>query len=464
MFKHNALRKIDKLITNYLRIKRSYKHNRRFLVKSRRARPQDVAHKLFLFKKQVDRIIIDHSFFKLHNFFSDNQFLTIPSDNNVLVCPQEFSLKSNFNETIDYIKKTISTIWVYAGSQVELDFTKCQKCDSGSLFLLGLLAREYQEFFRKLDKRLSILTVQLKFKITPSKNPNVNILLMMNQFIPEVKADSKPDLEPVLSLEFTKGTKIETHYLRNQKGPVTTKMVGFVNNCLRLHQYMLNATGVNHITSIIAEILGNAEDHGQLGDWYVAAAFLRNQDTNIQDVIGELNLSIANFGYSFYEGFEKTKTENFDVYDRMEILYEKVKSDFPNLEFTRENLFTLYALQDQFSRLKFERESRGTGTMKFINSFLELGDYEDTKKGFNPHLMILSGNTKIICDTKYKPFLKNENYYISLNDEKDLTKLPNSANLISTNRHFPGTLLNVKIYLNKSNLDKKTNFATDNGN
>ena len=172
-------------------------------------------------------------------------------------------------------------------------------------------------------------------------------------------------------------------------------------------------------------------------------------------VVGEMNLTFMNFGYSFYEGFEETKSVNSDVYNQMELLYEQVNVSLFGAPFSKENLFTLYALQDGMSRLKFEEESRGTGTMKFINSFFAFGDYEDTKLGYLPNLTILSGSTMLVCDNRFKPFLKDGVYFLSLNSENDLAKLPEKSNLKPLNQCFPGTLLTAKIYLNQDHLNKK---------
>ncbi len=126
-------------------------------------------------------------------------------------------------------------------------------------------------------------------------------------------------------------------------------------------------------------------------------------------------------------------------------------------KFTRENLFTLYALQDGSSRLKYVRESRGTGTMKFINSFLNLGDYQDNSKGYIPRLLIFSGATMLKCDNTYKPFEIEGVNYLSLNSENDMNKPPVSSHLMNLENRFPGTLIIGKIYLNQDHLKKKIN-------
>ena len=172
-----------------------------------------------------------------------------------------------------------------------------------------------------------------------------------------------------------------------------------------------------------------------------------------EDFIGVLNMNFLNFGYSFYEGISETNEKNKDDYFDLE---EKFRSGkYSN--FTEDNMFTLWALQEGVSRLKYEDESRGTGTIKFINGFLYIGDYNEN--GCNPYLKIISGNTILICDNVYRPFGEENNgvstYFVSLNKNNSLDDPPDSKNLKHMDKKFPGTMLAVKIYINGKHLSEK---------
>ena len=58
---------------------------------------------------------------------------------------------------------------------------------------------------------------------------------------------------------------------------------------------------------------------------------------------------------------------------------------------------------DDISRLKYEGEGRGNGTMHFINKFIYLGRYGIENTDFNPILNVISGHTVLTCDGKYQP-------------------------------------------------------------
>lgn len=60
----------------------------------------------------------------------------------------------------------------------------------------------------------------------------------------------------------------------------------------------------------------------------------------------------------------------------------------------------------------------------------------------------------LCCNNYYKPFPQDGLKILSLNQEKDLSLLPDKKNLYSSKENFPGTFLDVKIYLDKTRLEE----------
>ena len=204
---------------------------------------------------------------------------------------------------------------------------------------------------------------------------------------------------------------------------------------------------------LLSEILGNGEDHSPLNTYYVIGnSFIEFKNVSENNVVGEVNISIMNFGYSFYEGLEQTKVDNHENYRYLEQMYQRVQPHLKGSSITRENLFSLYALQPGVSRLRYQDESRGNGTMKFIESFFAFGDFEDVGKQYHPRMIILSGKTMITCNNTYRPFEIDGSKFISLNHEKTLKLPPDAANLKQLGTPYPGTILDIKIYINKDHL------------
>lgn len=388
-----------------------------------------------------------------------SHFITPGVNDETIVFPKNFCFCSNYSECLKVIKNFTGSMYDFVGSVITLDFSGCEKADTAALFVLQIIRLELLEKLRRLEDKLEYITVIPTIDVTPPKSKDVLRLMLISGY-PISKSDlinSKDDstLNPIHLLGYFKGSSTQKHYLENKKSVYTASVVAYLNECLSEHGYMFTEIEVNSIDGIISEILSNAEDHSGTKDWFITANFSKEISNSGSEVVGEINLTIMNFGNSIYEAFKETKLQNLSMYTSVDTYAKTILNNNKSCQFTEEQLYTLATMQEQVSRLKFERESRGTGTMKFINSFLELGDYEDVKKGFVPNLSIFSGNVQLTCDNTYKPFLKDEVYCLSLNSEKDLSKEPSKTHLKLLPEKFPGTLLSVKIYLNKDHLDKK---------
>ncbi len=389
---------------------------------------------------------------KLFDFLIDNSFITGYEEvKEIISIPHVFCLEDYYNETIEVIGEIIISIWYNPGKTITIDFSKCNHVGHSALFLLQILRLELQADFNDLNKRLSVLTSKIDIDIIKSNNKTVNLNLLLCGYL-NSEVEVEDGVEPINTLGYLKGKKEQKSYLENKKGINAKIIVSYINNCLRRNAFELSETGANDISSMVGEILSNAEDHSPFSTYYVTANYTQFNSNEIENNVGELNLSFLNFGYSIYEGFCETKEENKELFDVLNDACSVIKM---KSAFSEDNLFTLFALQDGVSRLKFSNASRGTGTMKFINCFFSFGDYQNNDKKQSPTLSILSGRTQLICDNKYQPFEKDNMYYVSLNDENDLSLPPNKSHLKDLRYKFPGTILSVKAYLNKDHISKK---------
>ncbi|MCH6200408.1 hypothetical protein MMU07_12530 [Aquiflexum sp. LQ15W] len=407
------------------------------------------------FYRKYDLKILENSKSKLISFF-ESKFKNKWDFNLHFKIPKIFSLKRNYKETLEIIISINYTIFESRGFdyKITVDFSNCIDVDLPSLFLLQICKIQLKEDLEKINKRLTVIKFIPKIEVSKSNHDEVNKQLLLNGF---VKIDEltleKGDLVPIHSIGFLTGRKQQKSYAENKKGKLTTKTVLYINDCLNDVGFELSEEGRGFVEGIISEMLNNAEDHSPFENWYLTANYLKNltEDLN-EEKIGELNLAIFNFGFSIFEGLEQTKELNIENYNLIESLYN---SYLGRNYISKDNYFTLLALQEGISRLKYEDSSRGTGTIKFIKSFLELGDFENEKH--KPRLHIFSGKTELICDNKYRPFEKDGVNLISLNSIKDLKEKQDRNNLKELDLEFPGTLLNAKIYLNQNYLERKQN-------
>jgi len=457
------LKKPDNRREQILHIKRENKRIKRLRFNKYFKGPFSTFDKDQKFKETIDQRTISNHRSKLQDFFLEKAFITGNEKISFEVTiPPDFSFCNNYSGAIKTIQNFIAAINTKTGNEITIDFSNCNTVDQAALFFLQILRMEFYEEYFNLDRNLKVLSCKLTFKIIQSKSETVNKLLLVTGLVSqaELKLDG---LMPVDTIGYYRGNKAQKHYAENKKGIIGTRIAKYLNQCLLKHDHCFNPTGLNYLDGLISEVLNNGEDHSPFNTYYVTANMLGEfAPQNNRFVVGEVNLSFLNFGFSFFDGFEQTKTDNFEMYGYMEALYNQVNVSLLGYPFTKENLFTLYALQGGVSRLKNIDESRGNGTMNFINSFFSFGDFEDTSKKYHPDLSIYTGKTQLICDNKFKPFEKDGVSFISLNRFRDLSKLPEKSNLKNLNYYFPGTLITVKIYLNKEHLTKKLNKNNDN--
>lgn len=348
----------------------------------------------------------------LYSFLDSNGFDGEVSDE--IEIPKVFSILHNTDESLQMVASIHTSVHVLKGSTIRLNFAKCEKTDLHTLMILRIIFNEYRFSQHKLQGKLQTFDVLSNLLVHPSRHDSVNKKLVAVGILSSITTPID-DMMPISTTGIFKGDKNRRHFQENQKGAVATKITAYVSQvCADRYKCRLGIEAKSELQSLVAEVLNNAEDHGLENVWFAAATlFEANRLGKVTDdeVIGELSITIMNFGHSFYEGFEGTKVENIDEYDEVDRMYKMVSAKRGGSKFSRENYFTLYALQDGVSRLKFKQESRGTGTMKFINSFLFLGDYEDSSGKYQPSLAILTGHTLLTCNTKYRTFKLGNNDY-----------------------------------------------------
>ena len=165
----------------------------------------------------------------------------------------------------------------------------------------------------------------------------------------------------------------------------------------------------------------------------------------VYDIDGDFNSYIESIGRTCVEPIA------IEDLDYIPYVFYKLEDITPLNRFSRESLFTLYMLNETISRLKYEDESRGHGTMNFIDSFIELGKLGDINSYFTSILNIISGHIHLTCDNRYKPYKKGDMRIISLNEDNDIKKLPNNHYLKTETEYFPGPILECKIFFEHIN-------------
>lgn len=366
----------------------------------------------------------------------------------VVKIPKVFSFKENYDESIIIYKMYLSS-FIFGERDLILDFSKCCQVDVANFSFLNVCTRELQTFKDRYNWNMFNKTNKLIRCICSESNGLTNRYLNAFGYC---DLDNKyKDGTRFLPLNLICG-KGRNSFSENPKSIACRRIVDFVNASGEPFDVSLTSYSRNYLEGFLSEVLNNAEDHSlRNSEWYVNGISFNFKRNNTEVV--EVNLAIINIGPSMYEGFEGTKFNNADIYEKLERLFQIHKSQFSILKsFEKEPLFMLYMLNEGISRLKYKDESRGNGTMNFIDSFISLGSFGEKNPDFSSALNVISGHGVLTCDNKYKPFKNGEFRQISLNKENDIRKLPDSDYVSYHNENFPGTILEARVYLNREHI------------
>jgi hypothetical protein len=384
-------------------------------------------------------------FLRNHGFFKDSYVSTS------IKAPADFSFEDANDESIVFFKKVLSTFYL-SDNVLVMDFSDCRDIAIPNAMLLNLIIIDFKAAEREFN-RVYFSKIHKRIRIIQSRHLKANKCLHVFDLLDNVDVN---DGDAYLYLGNQVGFVPKSLYRYNVKGAICTKVREFVNESLKASNAMLNKTGENKLDGLLSEIFNNAEDHSTFKKWFVNGVSYR-EIAEKEETIVELNLGILNFGYSISEGLFNNYDRNKEMMSYIDPWYETHKKDirYRLMPYTKDDLYTLYCLQEGVSRLKYKNVGRGSGTMNFLRSFMFLGSYGKNNPKYRSHLNIISGNTIVRCSHDVEPYKKENRYYLSLNTQKDMDKLPDSKYLSHTNEYFPGTFFEVKIYLNNKYFTEK---------
>lgn len=365
--------------------------------------------------------------------------------------PKLFAFYDSHDECVEFFTTLTASLYHHI-RELCIDFSECEKVSVSTISLLYILLRDYRVSLGQGQKKAR----KTKFSIIPpSKLGDMKVLKYLKIFDLYDYKDFKQEDGEFLKLPVLSG-KFRASFTENRKAKAAREIVEFINQSYRPAKKILSKNGRNLLEGLTTEMLNNAEDHSiKKETWYVSGVTFHDSKKDA-DLL-ELNLTILNFGDSFYEGFEKTKMVNADNYQKLEKLLNYHQKQFTwSKKFEKESLFTLYMLNEGISRLKYEDESRGNGTMQFLKAFSDLEDKGPQDKNYRSVLKIITGHTTLSCDSDVVPYGEDKDHlHISLNKDQDFKKLPEAKYLQYHSRYFPGSFIECRVFLNKNLIEQK---------
>jgi hypothetical protein len=382
----------------------------------------------------------------------------------IVEIPRIFSIIEEPEESYLTIRKAISALLLEDNREFVLDYKKCEKVELGSQVLLDIILKDFMQFTNKCHK------IDRNHKnYFPDTIGGVNIdnddvkKMMFSVGSPvtlKVREHKFSDIIPY-KLCIHDNEK-EKNYDRRmeQKELDTTEMADYVIDCLARMNKKFTPIKRDDLCTVIGEILINAEEHSTTKYRFSIGYF---KEENIDGKhYGIFRLVILNFGKTIYEKFKDEDCPNKQIVEKMKNLsksYTK-RNLFLQRQFEEENLWTLYALQEEVSSVSPTEYKRGNGSIRFIDSFFSIKGSQDVDDV--SYLTIQSGRTRIHFNGEYgivnKTNSNNDVFKVmAFNDSGNIEDKPDNKYVYQTKEHFPGTIISAKLLLNDDDIEQIKN-------
>lgn len=392
------------------------------------------------------------------DFYYDKIIKNIPENNGHFHVPTNFSLIDYPKESYKFIKQILGALVTQKYSNITIDYTKCVRVDLGAQVILDIIQKEMISFYKKCN---ILKSTKPKVKNIGGKcQPDSDIQkLLYSVGSPAIHSDRTinfPDIIPYKLCVHNRDESGDPVKIREQKDLDTTELVDYVLDSLKTLNRKLTSDKLDDLSTVIGEILINAEEHATTKNRFSIGYFQeRNGDGKHY---GVFKLVILNFGKTIYEKFKDPECPNKDIVAKMKKISEQYtkKKFFVFKKLEEETLWTLYALQDGVTSIAPERYTkRGNGSIQFIESFFNIKgpmkEFDDVSK-----MTILSGNTNITFDGSYnitKGTIGSDEYkYMTFNKSGNIEDKPDSNFVKYVDNYFPGTIISATILFNEDDL------------
>ena len=392
------------------------------------------------------------------DFHIDKITKNIPNNNGNFKVPKEFSIVDYPKESFKFIKEVLGALITQKYPIVNIDYSECIRLDLGAQVFFDIILKDVIKFFKRCEPYKKLRPKVKEINGINVRDKNVQKLLF-SVGSPVIHTNKQINFSDIVSYKLcvhdreVNGDPIK---IREQKDLDTTKLVDYVINCLKTLNRTLTPDRLDDLSTVIGEILINAEEHSTTKHRFSIGYFHEiNEDGKHY---GVFRLTILNFGKTIYEKFKDPDCPNKDVVKKMRALSEQYtkKKFFIIKGFEEETLWTLYALQDGVTSVAPDRYiKRGNGSIQFIESFFNIKGNNKEADDFST-LAILSGNTSIVFDGTYNitnGYVDGEPYkFMTFNDSGLIEDKPDPNFVKFVDNYFPGTIISARIMFNEDDL------------
>jgi hypothetical protein len=395
------------------------------------------------------------------DFHIDKITKNIPNNNGNFKVPREFSIVDNPKDSFRFIREVLGALITQKFPTINIDYSDCIRLDLGAQVFLDIILKDVFKFYKSCEPYKKLRPKIKEINGINVQDTNVQKLLF-SVGSPVIHTNKQKKFSDIVSYKLCvhdreiNGDPIK---IREQKDLDTTKLVDYVIDCLKTLNRTLTPDRLDDLSTVIGEILINAEEHSTTKHRFSIGYFHEINEEGKH--YGVFRLTILNFGKTIYEKFKDPDCPNKDVVKKMRTLSEQYtkKKYFILKGFEEETLWTLYALQDGVTSIAPDQYlKRGNGSIQFIESFFNIKGNNKEADDFST-LSILSGNTSINFDGTYNitnGYVDGEPYkFMTFNNSGLIEDKPDPKFVKFVDNYFPGTIISAKIMFNEDDLTTK---------
>lgn len=367
-----------------------------------------------------------------------------PDRETVIRFPSEFSFIDNPDATMDSLRGLVRASLTRGVKVLDIDQSECMLIDHGAASVLSAVGIEARS------------SIGLRFRGSfPESERERHIVLSTG--LPKALGVDLPEPQGFLHFPLRSGRRGTPDADRSQLAEVTaTQISEHVNRCLERYEFCLTYGGARYVSSLVGEVLGNAEDHSGRRKWWVSG-YLRQAPNK---PYGTCHITIFSFGRTIAETMSDLPEDSMLARRMDELIHmHSRRALFLPGKWEPDNLRTVYALQEGVSRHNTGTHylgDRGKGTADLIDFFQRLGQSGDGS--VEPRMCLVSGRTHISFDERFPMkemrFQGRPARVIAFNKANDLENPPDPKAVRWLKRPFPGTLISLRFYLDAQHLKR----------
>ena len=353
--------------------------------------------------------------------------------------PEVFCLSRNPNESLSFLRMIYSLLMDSSIDEIRFNHFNCKHIGICASIIMDIIIIECIKYRNSIDSSITLSGIVKDGKV--SNNDEVDSLVKMSGLLKHLNV-YKGVLNNTEKLELIKN---------ESSSYVAEKSIDYINRSLRRHGYILTKLGANHFGNFFGEIVDNCSLHGgENAIWYTIGHYSYDKKANL----GKCKLCIVDFGDTIHQSLKYHS--NSKTLKRINRYIKKAWYSSRSIR-DEEVLYTLFSLQQRVSRIIDKESVRGNGTVRFIESFLDLFNSSDSN--YKSVFSITSGKCSILFDGKYRLQNKSfkaghENKIIAFNKNNNLYEEPDKDYVRHLINSFPGTVISMDLYIDSKYLQR----------